>query len=381
MPNNNIKTLIPSELIQDYVEIGADKLVEEAKPYISMLDPLGSEIPYVKTLVAAIKLPRTISDFILGKKVYAFLYASNLSDAKIEKFKAKFSNVKQERLWEQVVFSINMHDDRKKTEIVGKLFNALIESLISEEEFFTMLHATNSLNIHVLDVLKDFYMLGDNVSFSSSQYYSFVTNGLIDIDNSRIGTLGGGGPVYPPNQIGWKYIGIVFDNPASSIDGYKIGETDLIVEYDANSQPTGKAYPLGYIKSKGAFYREADLFIVNDSGAILCDEQGFPIALESVIPIAGESPERAMNRSASIYDKTPYSVLLRKMEDINIQKWAFIIKSNIIIKNTSFQSISDIHTTIGQFNPKTDQIRYLVQIVEQVERYVSGDLHDRWNDL
>jgi len=381
MPNNDIKTLVPSDLMQDYIEIGADKLVEEAKLYVSMLDPLGSEIPYVKTLVAAIKLPKTISDFLLGKKVYSFLYASNLSDAKIEKFKAKFSNVKQERLWEQVVFSINMHDDLKKTEIVGKLFNALIESLISEEEFFTMIHATNSLNIHVLDVLRDFYMLGDNVSFSSSQYYSFVTNGLIDIDNSRIGTLGGGGPVYPPNQIGWKYVGIVFDNPISFLDGYKVGETDLIMEYDANAQPTGKAYPLGYVKSKGAFYRETDLFIVSDSGAILCDERGFPKAVESVIPIAGESPERAINRITNTYDKTFHSVLLRKMEDVKIQKWAFIIKSNTAIENTSFQSISYIHTIIGQFSPKTDQIRYLVQIVEQIERYVSGDLRDSWDDL
>ena len=224
-------------------------------------------------------------------------------------------------------------------------------------------------------------MLGDNVSFSSSQYYSFVTNGLIDIDNSRIGTLGGGGPVYPPNQIGWKYVGIVFDNPISFLDGYKVGETDLIMEYDANAQPTGKAYPLGYVKSKGAFYRETDLFIVSDSGAILCDERGFPKAVESVIPIAGESPERAINRITNTYDKTFHSVLLRKMEDVKIQKWAFIIKSNTAIENTSFQSISYIHTIIGQFSPKTDQIRYLVQIVEQIERYVSGDLRDSWDDL
>ena len=81
------KSLIPTDLIEEYAEIGADKLVEEAKPYLSILDPLGSEIPYVKTLVAAVKLPKTISDFILGKKVYAFLYSASIDDAKLKKSK------------------------------------------------------------------------------------------------------------------------------------------------------------------------------------------------------------------------------------------------------------------------------------------------------
>lgn len=380
MPDEDARSLIPADLVEEYAEIGADKLIEEAQQYVSILDPLGSEIPYVKTIVAAIKLPRTISDFILGKKVYTFLYSSGLDDAKLEKFKRKFSKAKQERLWEQVVFSINMHDDRLKTQIVGKLFDALVEDIITEDEFFTMVHATNSINVHVLDELKDLYTLKGNVTLSGSRYYTFVTNSLIDIDNSQIGTIGGGGPVYPLNQIGWKYVGIVFDHPDSAIDGYKVGDAELIVEYDPESQQaTGNAYPLEYIKSKGTMYREAELFIVREDGQILCDnEQELPFVVGSEIPIAGEQPQQAIQRLADTYGREAHSVLLRRMEDVNIQKWVFIIKSDTVLDGTHFRTIADINLTINQTEPKTDHIRYLVQVVEQVERHVSGELHEQW---
>jgi hypothetical protein len=380
MPEDDAHSLIPADLVEEYAEIGADKLVEEARQYVTILDPLGSEIPYFKKIVAAIKLPRTISDFILGKKVYAFLYSSGLDDAKIEKFKRKFSKAKQEKLWEQVVFSINMHDDRLKAEIVGKLFNALLEETILEDEFFTMVHATNSINVHVLDDLKDLYTLSGNVTLSGSRYYTFVTNGLIDIDNSQIGTIGGGGPVYPLNQIGWKYVGIVFDHPDSAIDGYKVGDKELIVEYDSDSQQTtGNAYPLDFIKSKGSMYREADLFIVNEDGHILCDStDGLPNIFGSVIPIAGEQPQQAIQRIADTLRKEAHPMVIRRMEDVKIQKWSYIVKSNQAQDGTQFRSISDINQTINQTEPKTDHTRYLVQVVEQIERHVAGELKEQW---
>ncbi|MDB5185282.1 MAG: hypothetical protein JWN38_1090 [Candidatus Saccharibacteria bacterium] len=383
MSEDDKKELIPVDLIEEYAEIGADKLIEEAKPYISMLDPLGSEIPYVKTLVAAIKFPRTLSDYLLGKKVYTFLYASNITDEKIEKFKTKFSKVKQERLWEQVVFSINMHDDRMKTEIIGKLFSALIDDVINEEEFFTMVHATNSLNVHVLDELKELYMLGGNASLTGSRYYSFVTNNLIDIDNSGIGTIGGGGPVYPLNQIGWKYVGIIYDHPDTYLTGYKIGEGELVVEYDpSNQQTTGNAYPLEYIKSRNMMYREADLFIVREDGLILCDENDLPDIVDSSIPIAGEQPQTTAHILALQWGKAAHGVLSRKMEEAPIQKHAFIIKVEPQQEPSgNFRTVSDINVTINRVEPKTDQIRYLVQVVEQIERHVVGELREMWEQF
>jgi len=383
MTRRDETSLVPGDLVEEYAEIGADKLVEEAGAYIPMLEPLGSEIPYVKTIVAAIKLPRTISDFVLGKKVYAFLYSSKIDDTKLAKFKRKFSKAKQEQLWEQVVFSINMHDDRRKSEIIGKLFSALIEDEINEGEFFTMVHATNSLNMHVLDELKELYTLNGETTLSGSRYYSFVTNGLVDIDNSGIGTLGAsGGPVYPLNQIGWKYVGIVFEHPPSAIEGYNIGEKELVVEYSPeNQQATGKAYPLEYIKSRNMVYHEVDLFIIREDGQILCNAQGLPHAVGSVVPIAGEQPGQAAEHLAVPFGKKAHPIVIRNMEDVGIQKWAFAIKSDRLLEDTIFKPISDINVAINQSDPKTDHIRYLVKFIEQVERHVSGELREQWNDF
>lgn len=275
-----------------------------------------------------------------------------------------------------------MHDDRMKSEVIGKLFNALIEEKISEDEFFTMTHATNSLNMHVLNDLKELYMLSGNVSLAGSQYYSFVTNGLIDIDNSGIGAIGGGGPVYPCNQIGWKYVGIIFENPPSAIEGYNIGEGELVVEYSPDTQQvTGNSYPLDYIKSRDMLYREVDLFMAREDGQILCDEQGLPYAIGSKVPLAGQQPQFAAQCLARPFGKACRSILLRKMEDTNVQKWAFIIKDDRALEDTSFRLISDINMTISQLSPKTDHIRYCVQLIGQVEQYVSGELHDEWEQL
>lgn len=239
MSDDDTKELIPTDLIEEYSEIGVDKLIEEGKQFVPLLDHLGTELPYVKTIVAAIKFPRTLSDFLLGKKVNAFLFSSGIDQDKLDKFQRKFSKAKQERLWEQVVFSINAHDDKLKSEMTGKLFTTLVDGRISEDDFYTMIHATNSLNLHTLDDLKQLYMLSQDSTMPSNLYYTFATLGLIDIDNSSIGAVGAGGPRYPLNQTGWKYIGIIYDSPPSSIDGIKIGEGELVSEVSDNGPISG----------------------------------------------------------------------------------------------------------------------------------------------
>ncbi len=379
MNKSLIKSLIPVDLAEEYAQIGADKLIEAAKPYLPFLDELGSKIPYIKTLAAAIKLPRTLSDFILGKKVYAFLYSSNLDKAKVDKLKKKFSKTKQERLWERVVFSLNTHDDKLKSEIIGKLFSAIIEGDIAEEEFFTMVHATNSLNVHVLDELKHLYMLSFDANLSANLYYNFATLGLIDIDNSKIGTIGGSGPQYPLNQMGWKYIGIIYGYPNSSIGHVRIGKDDLVEELNEEGQPNGRAFPLAHIKTKGSRYREVDMFVVRQDGQVLCHEQsGLPYIATSKLPIAGEHPNKTASHATDQFKASPIGVLVRNMEDAPIQKWAFIVRGDKTLKHTIFRPTSDINFTIGTVRDKDDQLRYYVKVIEQTERHTHGELKHLW---
>jgi len=381
MPKTDDDSLAPVDLAQEYAEIGADKLVEASKQYLPILNDLGSEIPYIKTLIATIKAPRNISDFILGKKVHAFLYSSHLDQRKLDSFKRKFSKAKQERLWEQVLFAINAHDDKRKSEIIGKLFTALVDEEISENEFFTMVHATNSLNIHTLDELKNLYSLSFNTSLSASLYYSFATLGLIDIDNSSIGTIGGGGPRYPLNQTGWKYVGIVFDYPSSILKGIKIGKEELVTEFNKEGRPTGKSFPLKHIQSTGEGYREVDLFIVSNDGKILCDSKHkLPYIVGPKVVIAGETPEKAAQKISAQFKKEPLPIVTRNMEDAPIQRWAYVVNYNDQLDGTQLRSLADINVSISEIPQKTDYHRYINQVVEQIQRHTSGELTEHWNN-
>ncbi|HEX6462508.1 MAG TPA: hypothetical protein VFZ58_04560 [Candidatus Saccharimonadales bacterium] len=373
--------LVPGDLAQEYAEIGVDKLIEESKGFVPALDSLGSELPYVKTFIAAIKFPRTLSDFLLGKKVNAFLYSSGLDQVKIDKFKKKFSKAKQERLWERVAFSINAHDDKLKSEIIGKLFSALINDFIDEDEFFALAHATNSLNIHTVQQLKELYSLSQQDSLSSSQYYSFATLGLVDIDNSSIGTIGGGGPRYPLNQVGWKYVGIIFDFPASQIGGVKIGEGTLVAELDENGQMTNQAYPLDYIREKGSRYREVDLFVVTQEGQVLCNEEtGLPlVAAREAVP-AGLMPNAIAQQIAPKYGESPIGISTRNMEDINVQRWSFIVKGSLPIDGGIYRPRNDIREQLSNEVMKTDETRYFVNIIDEIGRHTDGELKHIWHN-
>ena len=373
------KELIPGDLIEEYAEIGADKLIEESKEFVPALDSLGSELPYVKTFIAAIKFPRTLSDFLLGRKVNAFLYSSKLDQTKIDKFKKKFSKAKQERLWERVVFSINAHDDRLKSEIVGKLFNALIDDFINEEEFFALVHATNSLNIHTIQQLREIYSLSNETTLPSGQYYSFATVGLVDIDNSSIGTTGGLGPRYPLNQLGWKYTGIIFDFPQSQIGGVEIGKDMLIAELDDSGMMTNQAYPLGHIQEKGSRYQEVSLFIVTQEGQVLCSEEtGLPLVIARQAVPAGFAPNLIARKMSLEYDDLPIGISTRNMEDSKVQRWSFIVKGNPEVEGGIYRPRNDIREQLSNEVMKTDETRYLVNIIDEIARHTDGELSHLW---
>gem|GEM_PF-1551148 len=367
--------LIPDDLLVEYGEIGVKGLIKETERFLPALNDLSTDIPYVKTIVAAVKFPRTLSDFLLGKKVSAFLYSSGLDEAKLERFKKKFDHTKQERLWERVVFSINAHDDKQKSDLVGKLFAALVNESINEDEFFEMVHATNSLNLNMLDKLKKAYMLSYADSLPSSLSYNFATLGLIDIDNSGIGTLGGGGPNYPLNQIGWKYIGIVYAFPASDIEGVSVGRGELVCELGKDWQVTSQAFPLEQIKVRGTKHKEVDLFVMNDSKALLCSiDTQLPICVASGVVLAGESGNDTAKRLSEKYLNMPRAIRIRNMEDEPIQKWAFVVESNELAEGLIFRSVNRIVETVTNLPNKTNYSRYLVDILTECERIVSGEI-------
>ena len=179
------------DLAVDLDQWGVDQAIEQFKPYIPALESVSEGLPIVKVMIALLTLPKTIQDIAFGVKVNEFLYNSEIDQSKVEKLKKKLGKKRNSRLWERIILSINSHDDKLKSAAVGKLAKALIDDFISYEKFFDMVHVTNNMNMHTLDILKGLYNLDNSSSLPSGRHYDFMSTGLIGVN--RVAGMSWGG--------------------------------------------------------------------------------------------------------------------------------------------------------------------------------------------
>lgn len=275
---------------------------------------------------------------------------------------------------ERIVLSINNHDDKLKSAAVGKLAKALIDELITYDEFFDMVHVTNNLNMNTLDVLRVIYSLGSSASLPSGRHHDFMGMGLIG-NNRLAGISWGGTGGYSINQFGWKYVGIVLDNPESSIKGYPIGKGVLIDTYTSDDawQFQG-VYPVEYVLSQKLPHDEIDIFMINDATKVLCDENtGLPLVVGSGFIEAGEDSRRAARRIADEQFTTLKALLMRRMEETAVRKNMFVALGSEQSPGTIFHTPEDIVTTLNE-KEHASEIQYLVEVLNQIKRIESAEL-------
>lgn len=370
--SNNLNRYV--DLGIDLGQWGTEEAIERFKPFVPVLENVSQDLPWVKSIIAALTLPRTLQDIAFGVKVNEFLYNSEIDRSKVEKLKKKLGKKKNNRLWERIVLSINNHDDKLKSVAIGKLAKALLSESITYSDFFDMVHVTNNLNMNTLDILQAVYSLSNSVSLPSVRHYDFMGMGLIS--NSRIGGMSWGGTGgYSLNQFGWKYTGIVLDNPESCITGYPIGKDVLVDTYTSDDawQLQG-SYPLGYVLAQKLPRDEVDIFMINDTTKILCnDTTELPLVVGSGFIEAGENSRGAAKRIAGENFTVVNAMLIRRMEDAPVRKNMFVTLSNEQRPGTIFRSIQDILSTLSE-NEKTDETRYIVEAINQVRRIESGEL-------
>jgi hypothetical protein len=362
------------DLAVDLDQWGVDQAIEQFKPYIPALESVSEGLPIVKVMIALLTLPKTIQDIAFGVKVNEFLYNSEIDQSKVEKLKKKLGKKRNSRLWERIILSINSHDDKLKSAAVGKLAKALIDDFISYEKFFDMVHVTNNMNMHTLDILKGLYNLDNSSSLPSGRHYDFMSTGLIGV-NRVAGMSWGGTGGHSINQFGWKYTGIVLDYPESSIKGYFIGKDVLVDVYSSNtSSELQGTYPLGYVIKQNLSHDEVDIFIINDVTQVLCDEStGLPLIAESGFIEAGEDNRAAAARIAA-GRLTPKTMLLHGMNDVAVRKNMFVaLGSDRRATGTIFRTTKDIDKTIAE-KEETDEIKYLAAALAQIKRIESGEL-------
>lgn len=364
-----------------YVDLGVDldqwgveQAIDQFKPFVPALENVSKDLPWVKSVIAVLTLPRTLQDIAFGLKINEFLFNSEIDPSKVEKLKKKLGKKRNGRLWERIVLSINNHDDKLKSAAIGKLAKALIDELITYDEFFDMVHVTNNLNMNTLDVLKAIYSLNGPISIPSGRHYDFMGMGLIG--NSRLaGVSWGGTGGYSVNQFGWKYVGVVLDNPKTSIKGYHIGRGVLVDVYSSDEtwQLLG-SYPLEYVLAQRIPHEEVDIFVINDKIEVLCGENtGLPLVVRSGFIEAGEDSGSAAKRIAGESFVAVKAMLMRRMEDTSVRKNMFVTISNEQKEGTTFRTLQDVLVALHEAKD-TDETQYIAEAINQVRRIELGEL-------
>ncbi len=162
-------------------------------------------VPILKWLAALYSTSKTISTHLLMKKIARFLY--QLKDIPIEErqsFLNKMNSKDRRKLLDNLILILEKHDNFTKSDILGKLFEAFIRGELTQEEFSKLNYATNLINVDSIKELLKFY--GGDTILPVEVIYNFGFLQLISIDNSLLGTYGGGQPRYLGNSLGRKFV-------------------------------------------------------------------------------------------------------------------------------------------------------------------------------
>ena len=325
-------------LAKDYGEIVLDSIIESAP----LLEEISENIPILKTILVVIKTPKAIQDIIFQCKMNEFLYNANLSQDAVSSFKNKFSKKKRGDIVEYILISINAHDNKEKSGIIGRLFNALLKDSISLEDFHNMVHVTNNISINDIGDLRRIYTLNmdqHKVRITDRVEYSFKNLGLISsgrvVYHGGFGTASstGGSGGYSLNQFGWIYTGIVFKNPDSAIEGYQIGCGDLVDAFNDKGDFLN-SYPVSYARKEEYVYNSIDIFKIDRSANVMSDEAtGLPAIYREGYILSGETEVEAISRILEgdlMYTKTVYSY----KDDIHFTK-------KVVVLALDYEEVSD----------------------------------------
>lgn len=170
----------------------ASSTYKHIEPLAKLLNTVFKDDSHLRTILMLLKAPSSISDAIFMHKFDAFYEASNLSDHNLKKLNKKLTGKHKTHFWSLIFTSIQNHDDKRRSELVGKVVVAYYKGKINYDETIRMIHASNRINVENLNYLLNCY-LGDPGSMPGYALQEFFTVGLLAIDQSGIGTWSNSG--------------------------------------------------------------------------------------------------------------------------------------------------------------------------------------------
>lgn len=195
-----------------------DSLLETAENAIDdatreVIPEIIQEIPIVKYLIIVPKALRGFSSYLLSKKIIRFLtQIGSVSKKERADFLDRLNNQEKNEIIENLMLVLEKFDNYEKAEIQGKLFAAFIRGTINKQEYESLTYATSMINTKNLERLINFYnnvQPGASPQMNTELLYNFSFLQLITVDNSSIGTWGGGGIGFNQNSLGRKFVNII----------------------------------------------------------------------------------------------------------------------------------------------------------------------------
>ena len=127
----------------------------------SLADLLTGGLPIFSALVSLKDAPRSVSDYLLAKKLVSFLSEiSKVLPSKRAKMVEKLEREPEyvEQVGDQILLLLDRLDDLRKSRLMGRAFRAYCEGHIDGAMLTRINRAISTLNIRDLVSLKDIYM-------------------------------------------------------------------------------------------------------------------------------------------------------------------------------------------------------------------------------
>lgn len=188
-------------LTADLGEIALDSLLE---------DGILKEIPVFGSIVKVAKLGANLSDFLLYKKVYKFLF--QIKEIPLDQRKKFYSDIitsneYNKNIGEALLFILDKLDDIQKPEIIGKLFAATLIGKLSYKDFLRLSYIIGRIFIPDIYELRNLRTGMSVENESKSNLYNLGlmsrnTFGEIKVDGSN---------EYYINYYGEKLVDLLFE--------------------------------------------------------------------------------------------------------------------------------------------------------------------------
>ena len=219
---DSIESADLSPLVADLSEVAIDSLLE---------DGTLRKIPVIGWMFNMISAAGSVQNQLFARKLLRFLFAFNdvpVADRRRQIAKLVVDQHYRQELGETLLLLLERMNNLKKPEMLARVFRAYLEERISRNQFDSLGHTIDALNLACVSALKRFYERAEPlVSFGPSLDFlagdmrvdpdeqHLAMCGLISFQFNSPTMDGNAGTEFVKNDLGRLFISVVLAPPAT----------------------------------------------------------------------------------------------------------------------------------------------------------------------